>query len=118
MRWGLAGLFFAFALWTLKPDTLDENEGSSTTRRGAFLTTLVVFFLAEMGDKTQLATGALGARFPSVFEVTLGTSLGMMLADGVAVFSGHRFADCLPMDWIRRGAALLFAAFGVAVLFS
>ena len=118
LKWGLAGLFFAFALWTLKPDTLAEDEANSSSNRGAFLTTAVVFFLAEMGDKTQLATVALGARFPSVLEVTIGTTLGMMAADGIAVFAGHRFADRLPMDWIRRGAALLFAAFGVAVLLS
>ncbi len=118
LKWSLSALFFGFALWTLKPDTLDEDEASTTSSRGAFLTTLVVFFLAEMGDKTQLATVALGARFPSVMEVTLGTTLGMMAADGIAVFAGHRFADRLPMDWIRRGAALLFAAFGAAVLFS
>ncbi len=114
LRWGLALTFFAFALWTLKPDTLDDEPAES--RWGAFLTTAILFFLAEMGDKTQLATVALGARFASTIAVTTGTTLGMLAADGLAVFAGHRLAERLPMNWIRRAAALLFAIFGLLVL--
>ena len=110
----LALTFFIFSLWTLKPDEL--NEESQESRWGPFWTTLILFFLAEMGDKTQLATVALGARFSSVFEVTLGTTLGMMVSDGLAVFVGHQLADRLPMEWIRRAAAALFFVFGLLVL--
>jgi putative Ca2+/H+ antiporter (TMEM165/GDT1 family) len=116
LRIGLALLFFIFALWTLKPDTLDEDEANRSSRWGAFITTCILFFLAEMGDKTQLATVALGARFQSLLAVTLGTTLGMMLADGLAVFAGQNFSHRLPMHWIRRGAAVLFALFGISLL--
>ena len=114
LRIFLALAFFAFALWTLKPDSLDDRPSES--RWGAFATTTILFFLAEMGDKTQLATVALGARFASPMLVTFGTTLGMMAADGLAVFAGHRLAERLPMQWIRRAAALLFLLFGVGVL--
>ena len=116
LRIGLALLFFIFALWTLKPDTLDEDEANRSSRWGAFITTCILFFLAEMGDKTQLATVALGARFQSLLAVTLGTTLGMVLADGLAVFAGQNFSHRLPMHWIRRGAAVLFALFGISLL--
>ncbi|MEN9722072.1 MAG: hypothetical protein RJB38_58 [Pseudomonadota bacterium] len=115
LRWILGGLFIAFALWTLKPDSADQ--GGSDSRFGPFLTTAMLFFLAEMGDKTQLATVALGARFSSVAWVTVGTTLGMMLSDGLAVFAGERLAERLPMQWIRRGAAFLFFLSGLAVFF-
>jgi putative Ca2+/H+ antiporter (TMEM165/GDT1 family) len=117
LQWCLALLFFLFALWTLKPDTLDEDEAQKSSRWGAFVTTAILFFLAEMGDKTQLATVALGARFQSVLAVTLGTTLGMMLADGLAVFAGQSLSHRLPLQWIRRGAALLFALFALWILF-
>ena len=114
LRIALAIIFFAFALWTLKPDEHEDKPEDS--RWGAFVTTTVLFFLAEMGDKTQLATVALGARFGDLFMVTAGTTLGMMAADGLAVFAGHRLAERLPMQWIRRAAALLFFIFGVLIL--
>ena len=114
LRIVLALLFFAFALWTLKPDTLDDEPKES--RWGPFATTAVLFFLAEMGDKTQLATLALGARFDSAIGVTTGTTLGMMLSDGIAVFVGQHLADRLPMKWIRRMAAILFFIFGLLIL--
>ena len=79
---------------------------------------MVLFFLAEMGDKTQLATIALAAQFRSVVLVTLGTTLGMLVSDGLAVFLGDRLADRLPMVWIRRAAAALFLAFGAAAAWS
>jgi putative Ca2+/H+ antiporter (TMEM165/GDT1 family) len=106
----LAATFIAFGLWTLKPDTLEEN--ARPDRFGPFLTTTILFFLAEMGDKTQLATVALAARFGSVLLVTTGTTLGMLASDGLAVFVGERLAERAPMRWIRLGAAGLFFAFG------
>jgi Ca2+/H+ antiporter, TMEM165/GDT1 family len=112
MAGGLAVLFVAFALWTLRPDTLAEQGGPS--RAGPYLTTVVLFFLAEMGDKTQLATMALAAQYQSVVLVTIGTTLGMLASDGLAVFLGDRLADRLPMTWVRRVAAALFLAFGAA----
>src|SRR5712675_511250 len=116
MAGALAVLFVAFALWTLRPDRLEERGSSS--RFGAYWTTVVLFFLAEMGDKTQLATIALAAQFRSVVLVTIGTTLGMLVSDGLAVFLGDRLADRLPMVWIRRAAAALFLAFGAAAAWS
>jgi putative Ca2+/H+ antiporter (TMEM165/GDT1 family) len=108
----LAATFLVFGLWTLKPDTLEEK--AKPDRFGPFLTTTVLFFLAEMGDKTQLATVALAARYGSILRVTTGTTLGMLAADGLAVFLGERLAERAPMKWIRVGAAGLFFVFGVA----
>jgi putative Ca2+/H+ antiporter (TMEM165/GDT1 family) len=108
----LAATFVAFGVWTLKPDTLEGN--AKPDRFGPFLTTTILFFLAEMGDKTQLATVALAARFQSVVLVTTGTTLGMLASDGLAVFLGERLARKVSMKWIRVGAATLFFAFGAA----
>jgi putative Ca2+/H+ antiporter (TMEM165/GDT1 family) len=110
----LAVTFVAFGLWTLVPDTLEEGE--RTARAGAFLTTTVLFFLAEMGDKTQLATVALAARYESVLRVTVGTTLGMLASDGLAVFLGERLAGKVSMRWIRWVAASLFFLFGAVSL--
>jgi len=112
MAGALAVLFIVFALWTLRPDTLEE--GGAKSRFGPYLSTTVLFFLAEMGDKTQLATVALAAQFHTIWLVTIGTTLGMLASDGLAVFLGDRLADRLPMVWIRRVAAALFFAFGIA----
>jgi len=112
----LAATFIGFGLWTLRPDTLDEAKGPE--RFGAFATTVVLFFLAEMGDKTQLATVALAAQFKSVVMVTIGTTLGMLAADGLAVFLGERLAARVQMKWIRWSAASLFFIFGAAALWS
>jgi len=90
MGYILSGLFIVFGIWTLKPDTLDDSQKNS--RYGAFLTTLVLFFFAEMGDKTQFATIALGAKFQSALLVTLGTTMGMMIIDGFAVVLCDRLA--------------------------
>jgi putative Ca2+/H+ antiporter (TMEM165/GDT1 family) len=106
----LAVTFVAFGLWTLVPDTLESGERSE--RFGPFVTTVVLFFLAEMADKTQLATVALAAEFRSVGLVTLGTTLGMLAADGLAVFLGDRLAAHVPMKVVRRVAAGLFFVFG------
>jgi putative Ca2+/H+ antiporter (TMEM165/GDT1 family) len=112
----LAATFIGFGLWTLKPDKLEEAKGPE--RFGAFATTVVLFFLAEMGDKTQLATVALAAQYKSVVLVTIGTTLGMLAADGLAVFLGERLAAKVQMKWIRWIAASLFFAFGGAALWS
>ena len=112
----LAATFIGFGLWTLRPDTLDENEKPS--RFGPLLTTVVLFFLAEMGDKTQFATIALGARFHSAATVTLGTTLGMMASDGLAVFLGDRLAANVRGRWLRITAACLFFLFGIASAWS
>jgi putative Ca2+/H+ antiporter (TMEM165/GDT1 family) len=106
----LAATFIAFGLWTLRPDTLDEKEGAG--RGGPFLTTVVLFFLAEMGDKTQLATVALAARYHSLLAVTCGTTLGMLVADGLAVAVGDRLATRVQSRWVRVAAASLFFVFG------
>ena len=112
--WILGLGFVAFGFWTLVPDRAEADGPRS--RRGAFLTTVVVFFLAEMGDKTQLATLALGARFDSTVAVTAGTTLGMLAADGLAIFAGHRLTAVVPMRVIRWVAAALFFVFGAAAL--
>jgi putative Ca2+/H+ antiporter (TMEM165/GDT1 family) len=106
----LAATFVAFGLWTLKPDELDED--ATPSRFGPFLTTAVLFFLAEMGDKTQLATVALAARYHGLVAVTAGTTLGMLVADGLAVALGDRLASRVQGRWVRVGAASLFFVFG------
>jgi putative Ca2+/H+ antiporter (TMEM165/GDT1 family) len=107
--------FIAMGLWTLVPDKLEEDE-AKPPRFGAFLTTLVAFFLVEMGDKTQIATIALAARFQAVWAVAAGTTVGMMLANGPVVFAGSRLIERLPLKPIRIAAALLFIAIGGAML--
>jgi len=110
----LAATFIGFGLWTLRPDSLEEE--SRPDRFGPFLTTTVLFFLAEMADKTQLATVALAARYQSVVLVTGGTTLGMLASDGLAVFLGDRLAARVQLRWVRWGAAPLFFAFGAVSL--
>jgi putative Ca2+/H+ antiporter (TMEM165/GDT1 family) len=112
----LAATFIGFGVWTLRPDTLDDDQKPS--RFGPFLTTAVLFFLAEMGDKTQFATVALGAKFHSVVYVTLGTTLGMAVTDGLAVFVGEKLAHKVQGRWLRIAAALLFFAFGLVSAWS
>jgi Ca2+/H+ antiporter, TMEM165/GDT1 family len=111
---GMAGIlavtFIGFGFWTLKPDTLEESKGPSGF--GPFLTTTILFFLAEMADKTQLATVALAARYQSVVLVTIGTTLGMLASDGLAVFLGERLAARVSMKAVRIAAAGLFFLFG------
>lgn len=111
----LAALFIGFGVWALKPDTLEEDTRESG-RFGALITTVVLFFLAEMGDKTQLATVALAARYHSVGWVTLGSTLGMMAANGPAVFLGDTLAAKVQMKWVRWTAAALFFLFGLVSL--
>lgn len=111
-RYLIAASFIAMAAWTLIPDKFDE-PGSKPARFGAFLTTLIAFFFVEMGDKTQLATVALSARFNDVIMVTLGTTLGMMLANAPAVFMGNALIKHIPLNIVRAIAALLFLVIGV-----
>jgi putative Ca2+/H+ antiporter (TMEM165/GDT1 family) len=114
MLWITGLSFIGFGLWTLHPDALDE----SLELRGhsAFAVTLVSFFLAEMGDKTQLATIALAARFQAPVMVILGTTAGMLLADVPAVWLGGKFAKRIPMKAVRISAAFLFLALGAVTL--
>lgn len=114
MRWILGLSFLAMAAWTLVPDKLDDRKRSP--RFGAFLTTLVAFFLVEIGDKTQVATIALAARYDALVAVVLGTTLGMMIANVPAVMLGNLGAEKLPVRAIHIAAAVLFALLGVAVL--
>ena len=111
LAWSLALGFAGFGLWALMPDHPSDVAGPR--ERGALPTIVVVFFLAEMGDKTQLATVALGARFDSMVAVTAGTTLGMLVADGLAVFAGHRLTAVVPMRVVRGLAAALFFVFAV-----
>jgi putative Ca2+/H+ antiporter (TMEM165/GDT1 family) len=102
----------AMALWTLKPDNL-QDDGGQMRDSGVLVTTLVAFFVAEMGDKTQIATLALAAAYPSLVAVIAGTTCGMLLANGPVVFLGKAFANRLPLRAIHLGAAALFAVLGV-----
>lgn len=114
LKYGLAGLFFLFAAWILIPDK--EEELKPVGRFGALVTTIVAFFMAEMGDKTQLATVALGARYSDLGLVTLGTTLGMLASNALAIFLGEKLLSRVPMQWIRRIASLLFVIFGLYIL--
>lgn len=116
LRIGLSVIFFAFAAWILVPDKIDDKDTPEKSGASAFWTTTVLFFLAEMGDKTQLATVALGAKFQTPIAVTIGTTLGMLVADGLAVVFGERLTKIIPMKAIRITSSLLFALFGVGIL--
>lgn len=109
--------FVAMALWALVPDKEDERA-QHTASGGVFLTTLVAFFLVEIGDKTQIATSLLAARFHNIVLVTIGTTLGMMLANVPAVFIGEAVTKIVPLNYVRIAAAILFAAIGAWVIFS
>ncbi len=114
LRWILALTFIGFGLWILKPDK--EEEFKDKHRWGPLLTTTFAFFFAEMGDKTQLATVALAANYIEPVRVTLGTTLGMLAANGPAVFLGHKFTNKIPMKIIHRFASALFILFGLGIL--
>ena len=115
LRWGLGVSFLAIALWALKPDTLEAHAGD-IGKFGVFAVTFVAFFLAEIGDKTQIATVVLAARFDSLAAVVAGTTAGMLLADVPAVLFADRASGRIPFKAIRYVAAALFAAMGAAVL--
>ena len=114
LRWIVAGSFFAIALWTLKPDKLDTD--APLPAHGAFAATVVAFFLAEIGDKTQVATVLLAAKYSPLWQVVAGTTFGMLLANIPVVVLGSRFADRLPLRAARVTAALLFLVLGLWVL--
>lgn len=117
MRWILGISFIAVALWMLKPDDAGEEvEGAGTGRWGVFGLTVIAFFLAEMGDKTQIATVMLAARFDAPVVVTAGTTLGMMLANAPALWLGDALLKRVPIAWVHRVAAVVFLGLGVAVL--
>jgi putative Ca2+/H+ antiporter (TMEM165/GDT1 family) len=117
LKWLVALSFFAVAAWTLLPDRLDEKDQPvATTHLGVFGVTLVTFFLAEMGDKTQIATAVLGARYNALASVVAGTTLGMLIADVPVVFAGHLAAGRIPFKLVRVAAAVLFTALGIGVL--
>jgi putative Ca2+/H+ antiporter (TMEM165/GDT1 family) len=115
MRWILGASFFAVAVWALFPDK-DEGSEKGVSRSGAFTSTLAAFFFAEIGDKTQIATVGLAARFETFYAVVAGTTLGMMLANIPAVILGDRLAERLLLKAIRYTAAVVFAALGVSTL--
>jgi putative Ca2+/H+ antiporter (TMEM165/GDT1 family) len=114
MKWVLGATFIAFAAWILIPDKDDDKEKDH--KYGAFVTTLITFFLAEMGDKTQLSTVALAAHYDSVVRVTMGTTIGMMFSDGLAVIFGEKINQMIPMKWIRIFSAVLFVIFGLGII--
>ena len=119
LRWILAVSFTAMGLWMLLPDKDDDSaEKSPWLRLGAFAATTILFFIVEMGDKTQLATIALAAKLGAVVPVMLGTTVGMLLADVPVVWVGDRFAKYIPMRAVHVVAALVFIGFGVAAWFS
>ena len=115
LRWVLGVSFIAMAIWTLVPDKFDEDD-AKLARLGVFGTTVVAFFLAEMGDKTQVATVALAAQYKDLVTVVAGTTLGMMLANVPAVILGDRIAGRIPVRVVHGIAAAIFAVLGVATL--
>lgn len=114
LRWLVAGSFFAIAAWSLVPDTLDA-DAATRRGRGVFLATALAFFVAEMGDKTQVATVLLAAKVAPLWEVIAGTTLGMLLANAPVALLGDRFAQRLPLRAARLAAAAVFAACGAWV---
>ena len=117
LRWLLAGSFIAMALWMLVPDKLDADAAAKAPRLGVFATTLIAFFLAEMGDKTQVATVMLAAQYSAYLAVVAGTTLGMMLANVPVVWFGERVMRRLPVRAVHVVAAGIFGLLGVAALF-
>ncbi|XZG69309.1 TMEM165/GDT1 family protein [Chitinibacteraceae bacterium HSL-7] len=118
LRWVLGLSFIAMAIWTLIPDKIDDDDAPLARRFGVFGTTLVTFFLAEMGDKTQVATVAMAVHYAAPVMVVIGTTLGMLIADVPAVFAGERLAHRIPMKLVHGVAAVIFAGLGVATLAS
>ena len=116
LRWVIGLSFIAMAGWMLVPDQIDDDAAAGKQRFGVFGTTVIAFFLAEMGDKTQIATVALAARYADVVQVVLGTTLGMMLANVPAVFLGDRIAQKVSMRLVHGIAAAIFAVLGVLTL--
>lgn len=116
LRWVIGVSFIAMAGWMLIPDKIDGDEVGSSPRFGVFVTTVIAFFLAEMGDKTQIATVALAARYTDLVAVVAGTTLGMLIADVPAVFVGDKLARKVSMRLVHGIAAAIFAVLGVLTL--
>ena len=116
LRWVLGGSFIAMALWMLIPDKIDDDDAGAVPRFGVFGTTVVAFFLAEMGDKTQVATVMLAAQYHAYFWVIAGTTLGMMLANAPVVWLGERMTRLLPLRAVHVVSALIFLGLGLAAL--
>ncbi|MEO7775576.1 MAG: TMEM165/GDT1 family protein [Steroidobacteraceae bacterium] len=116
LHWVLGVSFLGMAVWMLFPDSIAEQESRFAQRLGVFGATLVTFFLAEMGDKTQIATVALAAHYATPVLVVIGTTLGMLIADVPAVFIGEKLATRIPMKLVHRIAATIFALLGIATL--
>ena len=116
LQWILGASFVAMAIWTLIPDKIEEEEAQIANRLGVFGATLITFFLAEMGDKTQIATVAMAAHYTAPILVVLGTTLGMLIADVPAVFAGDKLASKIPMKLVHSIAAAVFAGLGIATL--
>lgn len=116
LRWVLGASFIGMAMWTLIPDKIEGEETLAAQKLGVFGATVITFFLAEMGDKTQIATVALAAHYGNPVLVVIGTTLGMLLADVPAVFIGDRLAARIPMKLVHSVAAAIFAVLGGATL--
>ena len=116
LRWVLGASFLAMALWMLIPDKIDADEDEKPPRYGVFFTTVLVFFLAEMGDKTQIATVMLAARYDAIVSVVAGTTLGMMLANAPVVWLGERVTRLVPLRVVHIISAIIFAGLGLAAL--
>ncbi|QAU33811.1 TMEM165/GDT1 family protein [Janthinobacterium sp. 17J80-10] len=116
LRWVLGVSFIGMAIWTLIPDKIEEEETQVAKRFGVFGATLITFFLAEMGDKTQIATVAMAAHYAAPLMVVIGTTLGMLIADVPAVFAGDKLAAKIPMKLVHSIAAAIFAILGIATL--
>jgi putative Ca2+/H+ antiporter (TMEM165/GDT1 family) len=116
LRWVLGLSFIGMAIWTMIPDEIEEEETQVAKRFGVFGATLITFFLAEMGDKTQLATVAMAAHYGTPLTVVAGTTLGMLIADVPAVFVGDKLASKIPMKLVHTIAAAIFALLGIATL--
>jgi len=117
LRWVLGLSFIGMAIWTMIPDKIEEEETQIAKRFGVFGATLITFFLAEMGDKTQIATVAMAAHYAAPLMVVIGTTLGMLIADVPAVSAGDKLTNKIPMKLVHSIAAAIFALLGVATLF-
>ncbi len=116
MRWILGISFLAMATWMMIPDKLDDDENAKPQRFGAFLTTVIAFFIVEMGDKTQIATVALAAKYAALGWVVAGTTAGMMLANAPVVYFGDKLTKIVPIKVVHSVCALIFVALGLAAL--
>lgn len=114
LKWSLVAVFLAFAIWVMIPDK--EGEVKSTGKWGAFLTTFVSFFLAEMGDKTQLTTLALAAKYNDLTLVTIGSTIGMMISSALAIFFGNKLTKRIPMKVIHAFAAFFFVIMAIGII--